>query len=101
MEHYLQPTAFFDYNQPELKAWIASQLEGVPEDPVEQAKVLYLAVRDSVSYNPYVFRPEPETFSASYALKTGESYCRSEEHTSELQSRPHLVCRLLLEKKKK
>src|SRR5690554_6972940 len=26
---------------------------------------------------------------------------RSEEHTSELQSRPHLVCRLLLEKKNK
>src|SRR5690625_5039644 len=34
---------------------------------------------------------------------TGEKYCqtRSEEHTSELQSRGHLVCRLLLEKKKK
>src|SRR3989442_7680460 len=30
-------------------------------------------------------------------LQPGE---RSEEHTSELQSRPHLVCRLLLEKKK-
>src|SRR5690554_3217351 len=30
-----------------------------------------------------------------------ETYIRSEEHTSELQSRPHLVCRLLLEKKKK
>src|SRR5439155_27092370 len=28
------------------------------------------------------------------------SGCRSEEHTSELQSRGHLVCRLLLEKKK-
>src|SRR5690554_7148202 len=27
------------------------------------------------------------------------SLLRSEEHTSELQSRPHLVCRLLLEKK--
>src|SRR3989442_2879012 len=27
------------------------------------------------------------------------SKVRSEEHTSELQSRPHLVCRLLLEKK--
>src|SRR5690625_6637973 len=27
-------------------------------------------------------------------------YTRSEEHTSELQSRGHLVCRLLLEKKK-
>src|SRR3989442_11704784 len=30
-----------------------------------------------------------------------EIWNRSEEHTSELQSRPHLVCRLLLEKKKK
>src|SRR3989442_9776467 len=29
------------------------------------------------------------------------AWWRSEEHTSELQSRPHLVCRLLLEKKKK
>src|SRR5439155_25149278 len=30
----------------------------------------------------------------------GSSAARSEEHTSELQSRGHLVCRLLLEKKK-
>src|SRR5207253_6779444 len=30
----------------------------------------------------------------------GEGVTRSEEHTSELQSRGHLVCRLLLEKKK-
>src|SRR3989442_6274716 len=30
-----------------------------------------------------------------------EWFHRSEEHTSELQSRPHLVCRLLLEKKKR
>src|SRR5690554_5629819 len=32
--------------------------------------------------------------------KVGKPGVRSEEHTSELQSRPHLVCRLLLEKKK-
>src|SRR5215475_15136800 len=32
---------------------------------------------------------------------TGWSLTRSEEHTSELQSRENLVCRLLLEKKKK
>src|SRR2546429_863422 len=32
---------------------------------------------------------------------TDRSLVRSEEHTSELQSRLHLVCRLLLEKKKK
>src|SRR5690554_2327412 len=30
---------------------------------------------------------------------TVSNFLRSEEHTSELQSRPHLVCRLLLEKK--
>src|SRR5690554_7343452 len=31
--------------------------------------------------------------------RTIQTGLRSEEHTSELQSRPHLVCRLLLEKK--
>src|SRR3989442_9169925 len=38
---------------------------------------------------------EPQKLPGSYIKH------RSEEHTSELQSRPHLVCRLLLEKKKK
>src|SRR5205814_10076298 len=33
--------------------------------------------------------------------RTSRSLIRSEEHTSELQSLRHLVCRLLLEKKKK
>src|SRR2546427_4158229 len=41
----------------------------------------------------------------SYATRAGVSICvddmRSEEHTSELQSQSNLVCRLLLEKKKK
>src|SRR2546427_8619561 len=34
-------------------------------------------------------------------LHACEQACRSEEHTSELQSQSNLVCRLLLEKKKK
>src|SRR3712207_8920836 len=34
------------------------------------------------------------------STSAGRSYERSEEHTSELQSRQYLVCRLLLEKKK-
>src|SRR5690554_7103854 len=38
---------------------------------------------------------------AEYQVKPIYDQARSEEHTSELQSRPHLVCRLLLEKKKK
>src|SRR3712207_6995236 len=33
------------------------------------------------------------------AAEEKEDQCRSEEHTSELQSRQYLVCRLLLEKK--
>src|SRR5690554_7678144 len=42
------------------------------------------------------------TFNRIYSLypeqrATGQILLRSEEHTSELQSRPHLVCRLLLE----
>src|SRR2546429_8767209 len=37
----------------------------------------------------------------SWRFRTVRSSKRSEEHTSELQSRLHLVCRLLLEKKKK
>src|SRR5690625_6917467 len=40
--------------------------------------------------------PEPPPGSSG---SDGEEVGRSEEHTSELQSRGHLVCRLLLEKK--
>src|SRR2546429_4460717 len=58
---------------------------------------------------PFRFKPEkhtriygePETGRVLSGI-AGHSLCldRSEEHTSELQSRLHLVCRLLLEKKK-
>src|SRR5690606_39826230 len=37
----------------------------------------------------------------SFNTREGYRQIRSEEHTSELQSRENLVCRLLLEKKKK
>src|SRR2546429_6631601 len=36
----------------------------------------------------------------NFSPVAGKQLTRSEEHTSELQSRLHLVCRLLLEKKK-
>src|SRR3712207_7010483 len=39
-------------------------------------------------------------FGISWGTVKGETRLRSEEHTSELQSRQYLVCRLLLEKKK-
>src|SRR3712207_7287875 len=45
----------------------------------------------------------PEAFNALLKMleEPPEHVVRSEEHTSELQSRQYLVCRLLLEKKKK
>src|SRR3989442_4827112 len=46
----------------------------------------------------YAGQPKVQSEVAGRAPEVGVS--RSEEHTSELQSRPHLVCRLLLEKKK-
>src|SRR3712207_9439266 len=44
---------------------------------------------------------EPPRASRRRSSAAYESRWRSEEHTSELQSRQYLVCRLLLEKKKK
>src|SRR5687768_18323522 len=45
---------------------------------------------------------EKNDFSDDWLEDCSQVACfRSEEHTSELQSRLHLVCRLLLEKKKK
>src|SRR5205809_3430049 len=44
---------------------------------------------------PLAVAPSPGSYALSFLIE------RSEEHTSELQSRLHLVCRLLLEKKKK
>src|SRR5690554_4824463 len=49
----------------------------------------------ATSYIDITFPNGLETLTLDYRK------ARSEEHTSELQSRPHLVCRLLLEKKKK
>src|SRR5258708_21821344 len=46
----------------------------------------------------FASKDRPAFFGPSAARKT---LARSEEHTSELQSPDHLVCRLLLEKKKK
>src|SRR5690625_6523909 len=56
-----------------------------------------LESQDQLIINKFVYRmKEPERFD----IVVFHASERSEEHTSELQSRGHLVCRLLLEKKK-
>src|SRR5688572_31922978 len=50
----------------------------------------------------FSFQPSANSCnSCAHDLPSGRDTLRSEEHTSELQSQSNLVCRLLLEKKKK
>src|SRR5690554_7681273 len=60
----------------------------------DQIKVQSVLALSGLEFNPQLVETEEGTHVLS------DSTSRSEEHTSELQSRPHLVCRLLLEKKK-
>src|SRR5690554_7781932 len=59
---------------------------------VLQQVARYVARAEHRVEGPQVLREVPR-------VHHGRDLVRSEEHTSELQSRPHLVCRLLLEKK--
>src|SRR2546422_1524363 len=59
---------------------------------------LFRSPTDQVATTPSLKRRAATIQSDMFA---GPKLARSEEHTSELQSRLHLVCRLLLEKKKK
>src|SRR5256885_10521557 len=56
-------------------------------------------IGDLANYRQPTGQPLPGL--APVAMQEGEYVARSEEHTSELQSPCNLVCRLLLEKKKK
>src|SRR5690349_23589836 len=66
-----------------------------------------LFLHDPVGAHVDEMFPAEETSAISAQVLTGQPFhgtvqrSRSEEHTSELQSRRDLVCRLLLEKKKK
>src|SRR3712207_8708987 len=66
--------------------------------------IIYSACSEKVP-RPHFFRYDPQAIQALEHYQFGQtfkgSFGRSEEHTSELQSRQYLVCRLLLEKKKK
>src|SRR2546422_4195518 len=67
----------------------------------EAFRLLFEAYKDRVfSIAVYSFRGD-EAAAGDVTQQVFLKLMRSEEHTSELQSRLHLVCRLLLEKKKK
>src|SRR5690554_6968174 len=71
--------------------------------PVVQPAELWEESGRWVEYGPELLRIKDRHQRDFVLQPTSEEVVtdiRSEEHTSELQSRPHLVCRLLLEKKK-
>src|SRR2546429_3689220 len=61
-----------------------------------QAAETYRTEHPQQGYPAVLLKKPSDSFKKLYEIEY-----RSEEHTSELQSRLHLVCRLLLEKKKK
>ena len=62
---------------------------------------ILLIVGGCLKRPPAVISEISTFFTIDFTKYTEEGFLRSEEHTSELQSRRNLVCRLLLEKKKK
>src|SRR5207302_6667167 len=73
--------------------------EGMVETPVHLKKILQSKGPDMpLRADDILFVPNSAGKSAAY--RAADVVVRSEEHTSELQSRENLVCRLLLEKKK-
>src|SRR2546422_3504211 len=72
-----------------------------PPTPTAAAKPAGSARRRPTVKARVLTRPRPVVVPAASWRSSALVEKRSEEHTSELQSRLHLVCRLLLEKKKK
>src|SRR5690625_6205499 len=81
----------------------------IPEDAEELNELLKREVETNiVNDNEHTLKEDQKTthhYSMSFKeilliSITSLYFLRSEEHTSELQSRGHIVCRLLLEKKK-
>src|SRR3712207_8326846 len=69
--------------------------------PISNDAILRFGLQNTKSRVTGWHRDRTARFAATALLSTGlEGFLRSEEHTSELQSRQYLVCRLLLEKKK-
>jgi transglutaminase-like putative cysteine protease len=71
---YLSPAEFIDSDHERIQAK-ARQASGPAADRVEQARVLYRAVRDEIRYDPYIDYTDPETYRASSVLAKGHGYC--------------------------
>src|SRR2546425_2139507 len=79
----------------------ARRFDGVPRNESRDVRAPIRVWRQSPHFGSRVFQEFPPHQPGSLEARRGPAAHRSEEHTSELQSLAYLVCRLLLEKKKK
>src|SRR4051794_31885732 len=111
----------FSTGSPDGKAWKLKSISGAGVHVMGSRSFAVVAAHWPYSPDPFAapmneipkvvfarsgrpaFGPAPANAKAEPSAETLASWrdARSEEHTSELQSPVHLVCRLLLEKKKK
>src|SRR5205814_10150291 len=81
-------------------AHIGEFLHAVAMVELEESQLAHGAIR-TPALRQIVHKPLAVRAYRAHAVRARSRLVRSEEHTSELQSLRHLVCRLLLEKKKK
>lgn len=73
-DEYLSPGSYVDSTDPEVVKFAARAVEGISGEK-ERAIALYYAVRDRISYNPYIDYAKDETYRASGVLKAGQGFC--------------------------
>src|SRR5690554_7541049 len=88
-------------------SWIRVNQIGYLENDIKVAVFISKSDVTQKSFELVDYSTNEIVYKGTKVRNTGKTWgfdssarLRSEEHTSELQSRPHLVCRLLLEKKK-
>ncbi|HRF07699.1 MAG TPA: transglutaminase family protein [Xanthobacteraceae bacterium] len=73
-DEYLSPANYVDSADPEVVRFAEEAVAGISGEKA-RALALYYAVRDRISYNPYVDYGKPATYRASDVLKAGEGFC--------------------------
>lgn len=71
---FLSPGDFVDSDHPAIVTFAEKAVEGVRGEK-ERAIALYRAVRDGVTYNPYLDYAKSEAYRASDVLKSGQGFC--------------------------
>src|SRR5256884_1990548 len=101
---YFEDNGFQELNtgglyDPSTDSWTATSIINVPSERARHTAVW--TGSEMIVWGGFDDPDGPLSTGGTYCAQSGLTPTRSEEHTSELQSRLHLVCRLLLEKKKK